>query len=255
MSADVLSRILAHRIVSVMRSEHPEPLIDAAAALAAGGVRILEVTFTVPQAAWVLDQLRQQATAEVLIGAGTVLDAETARIALLNGAEFLVTPIVSADVIAMGRRYGAPVFCGALTPTEIQQAWQLGADIVKVFPADVGGPAYLKAIHGPLPQVRLMPTGGVNLETAEAFLKAGACAPGSRRRPSQPNRPRPPRLRQHHRPRGEVRRNRATLGVRLTRLSVRVRSSQRLRPLRLGLDCDCPLAGWILAHRWAAQSF
>jgi 2-dehydro-3-deoxyphosphogluconate aldolase/(4S)-4-hydroxy-2-oxoglutarate aldolase len=114
----------------------------------------------------------------VVIGAGTVLDAETARAALLNGAQFLVTPVVAEDVVALGRRYAAPVCCGAFTPTEIQRAWQLGAEIVKVFPADVGGPAYLKAIHGPLPQIRLMPTGGVDLETAAAFLNAGACALG-----------------------------------------------------------------------------
>jgi 2-dehydro-3-deoxyphosphogluconate aldolase/(4S)-4-hydroxy-2-oxoglutarate aldolase len=114
----------------------------------------------------------------VLLGAGTVLDTETARIALLAGAQFIVSPVVNTDVIQLCRRYDKLVMPGALTPTEILAAWQAGADIVKVFPSDITGPAYLKALHGPLPQIRLMPTGGVNLQTAAEFLKAGACALG-----------------------------------------------------------------------------
>jgi len=107
-----------------------------------------------------------------------VLDTETARAALLAGAQYLVSPTVNLEVIAMCKRYGKLIMPGALTPTEILSAWQAGADIVKVFPSEITGPKYLKAVHGPLPQIRLMPTGGVNLETAAAFLKAGACALG-----------------------------------------------------------------------------
>ena len=113
-----------------------------------------------------------------VLGAGTVLDPETARIALLAGAQYLVSPTVNLEVIAMCRRYDNLSMPGALTPTEVLTAWQAGADIVKVFPSDITGPKYLKALHGPLPQIRLMPTGGVNLDTAADFLKAGACALG-----------------------------------------------------------------------------
>jgi 2-dehydro-3-deoxyphosphogluconate aldolase/(4S)-4-hydroxy-2-oxoglutarate aldolase len=110
----------------------------------------------------------------VLLGAGTVLDAETARIAILSGARFVVSPTVNLDVIRMARRYDRVVVPGAMTPTEVLAAWEAGADIVKVFPSDGLGPAYFKALRGPLPQVRLMPSGGVNLETAADFLRAGA---------------------------------------------------------------------------------
>jgi 2-dehydro-3-deoxyphosphogluconate aldolase/(4S)-4-hydroxy-2-oxoglutarate aldolase len=114
----------------------------------------------------------------VLLGAGTILDPETARVALLAGAQFVVSPNVNLDVIKLCRRYDRPVLPGAFTPTEILAAWEAGADIVKVFPAEVLGPAFFKAVRGPLPQVRLMPTGGVDLTTAADFLKAGACCLG-----------------------------------------------------------------------------
>ena len=113
------------------------------------------------------------------VGAGTVLDSETARIAILAGASFVVSPHTDERIIETCRRYSVPVMAGALTPTEVVRAWQAGADVVKIFPADTFGPAYLKALKGPLPQVRLMPTGGVMLETAAAFLAAGACALGA----------------------------------------------------------------------------
>jgi 2-dehydro-3-deoxyphosphogluconate aldolase/(4S)-4-hydroxy-2-oxoglutarate aldolase len=144
----------------------------------AGGVDIMEVTFTVPKAHQVLEQVSAKLGDRILLGAGTVLDAETARIALLAGAEFIVSPAVNLDVIRLCRRYGKLVMPGAFTPTEVLTAWEAGADIVKVFPSDVVGPAHLKALRGPLPQVRLMPTGGVNLDTAMAFLHAGAFALG-----------------------------------------------------------------------------
>ena len=114
----------------------------------------------------------------VVLGAGTVLDPETARAAILAGAEYIVAPTVNLDVVRLCHRYDKAVMPGAFTPTEVLTAWEAGADIVKVFPADVGGPAYLKALRGPLPQIRLMPTGGVDLTTAERFLAAGACCLG-----------------------------------------------------------------------------
>ncbi len=170
--------------MAVVRSPDGGRLVEAARALVEGGVRVLEITFTVPNALEVIRQVRQslgdlgELGEQILLGAGTVLDAETARAALLAGAEFIVAPTLSLEVIRLCHRYDKLVMPGAFTPTEILTAWEAGADIVKVFPADVGGPAYLKAVRGPLPQVRLMPTGGVDLQTAAAFLKAGACCLG-----------------------------------------------------------------------------
>jgi 2-dehydro-3-deoxyphosphogluconate aldolase/(4S)-4-hydroxy-2-oxoglutarate aldolase len=149
-----------------------------AEALLAGGVEVMEVTFTVPGTVRVLEQVADRLGDRILLGAGTVLDAETARIALLAGAQFIVSPSLNLDVIRLCRRYDKVVMPGALTPTEVVAAWEAGAHIVKIFPADLGGPSYLKAIHGPLPQIRLMPTGGVDLDTAASFLRAGACALG-----------------------------------------------------------------------------
>ncbi len=179
MSKDAqLARIKQTGIVAVMRAERGELLADVAEALLAGGVDVMEVTFTVPKAQQVLEQVAARLGDKILLGAGTVLDPETARIALLSGAEFIVSPTVNLEVIRLCRRYDKLVLPGAMTPTEVLAAWEAGADIVKVFPSDVTGPAYLKALRGPLPQVRLMPTGGVNLETAAAFLHAGAFALG-----------------------------------------------------------------------------
>jgi len=175
---DDLARLLDKRIVAVIRAANPDALVDVAEALLAGGVEILEVTFTVPRAVKVLESIADRLGDRVLLGAGTVLDPETARTALLAGAQFIVAPTTNRDLIELCKRYGKVVLPGALTPTEVLAAWQAGADIVKVFPSDFTGPGYLKALKGPLPQVRLMPTGGVNLKTAEAFLKAGACALG-----------------------------------------------------------------------------
>src|SRR5262249_38066079 len=136
------------------------------------------ITFTVPDALEVLRAVRSAMGDSVTLGAGTVLDPETARAAILAGAEFVVAPNTNPAVIKLCRRYSTPVMPGAYTPTEIVRAWELGADVVKVFPADIGGPAYLRAVAAPLPQVRLIPTGGVDLNTAGEFLKAGACCLG-----------------------------------------------------------------------------
>ncbi len=173
-----MDRVLDQVIVAVIRAPSGERLVEVAEALYRGGVEVMEVTFTVPGAVRVLEQVADRIGDRVLLGAGTVLDSETARIAILAGARFIVSPSVHRDVIELCRRYDKLVMPGALTPTEVVTAWQSGADIVKVFPADVGGPDYLRALKGPLPQVPLMPTGGVNLETAIPFLRAGACALG-----------------------------------------------------------------------------
>lgn len=179
MSANsTLDRIAKSGIVAVMRGDDGGLLAEAAAALLRGGVEAIEVTFTVPRAHRVIEQMADSLGDRILLGAGTVLDPETARIALLAGAEFIVSPTVNLDVIRLCRRYSKVVMPGALTPTEVLQAWEAGADVVKVFPSDLTGPTYLKALAGPLPQVRLMPTGGVNLETAPDFLRAGAFALG-----------------------------------------------------------------------------
>ncbi len=173
-----LDRILLGGIVAVVRSESSEPLIKVIRALAEGGVTAAEVTFTVPDAVDVIRQARREVGDAVVLGAGTVLDPETARAAILAGAEYIVAPTVNVDVVRLCRRYDKAVMPGAFSPTEVLTAWEAGADVVKVFPADVGGPAYLKALRGPLPQIRLMPTGGVDLTTAESFLAAGACCLG-----------------------------------------------------------------------------
>jgi len=173
-----LARVTNLGIVAILRAPSGDLLAEVADALLAGGIDVIEVTFTVPKAEQVLQRVADRLGDKVLLGAGTVLDTETARIALLAGARFLVTPVVNCDVIRLCRRYDRLVMPGALTPTEVLTAWEAGADIVKIFPSEVTGPSYLKALHGPLPQIRLMPTGGVNLETAADFLRAGACALG-----------------------------------------------------------------------------
>jgi 2-dehydro-3-deoxyphosphogluconate aldolase / (4S)-4-hydroxy-2-oxoglutarate aldolase len=179
MSRDVtLGRILEGGIVAVVRADSGSRLVPVVRALAAGGVVAAEITFTVPDALEVIRQVRREVGDAVVLGAGTVLDPETARAALLAGAEYIVAPTLNVEVIRLCRRYDKVVMPGALTPTEVLTAWEAGADIVKVFPADVGGAPYFKALRGPLPQVRLMPTGGVDLTTAEGFLKAGACCLG-----------------------------------------------------------------------------
>jgi 2-dehydro-3-deoxyphosphogluconate aldolase/(4S)-4-hydroxy-2-oxoglutarate aldolase len=173
-----LQRVLDCGIVSVVRFSDPAPLVSVVKALADGGVTVAEVTFTVPSALDVIRAAKQQLGDRILLGAGTVLDTETARAALLAGAEFLVAPSLNVDVIKMCRRYDRLVMPGAFTPTEVVAAWEAGADIVKVFPAEVVGPAFFRALRGPLPQVKLMPTGGVDLTTAGEFLRAGAVCLG-----------------------------------------------------------------------------
>ena len=164
-------------LVPIVRAPSAEDAIHAAEAIVAGGIGIAEITMTVPGALKVMEAVAQRYGAKVLLGAGTILDPETCRAAMLAGAEFIVTPALDVRVIAVARRYSKPIIPGALTPTEVVTAWQAGADMVKIFPCGpVGGPRYIKALKGPFPQIDFVPTGGVNLETTPEFIKAGAAA-------------------------------------------------------------------------------
>ncbi len=166
-------------MIPVLRARKHEDAIAIAHAVKQGGVPVLEITMTVPGAVDVIRQLMATFGNEVLIGAGTVLDPETARACILAGAEFVVSPSLKISTIEICHRYSVPVFPGALTPTEVLTAWEAGADAVKVFPCgSVGGAKYLKSLKAPLPQIEMIPTGGVSLSTAAEFLSAGAFALG-----------------------------------------------------------------------------
>jgi 2-dehydro-3-deoxyphosphogluconate aldolase / (4S)-4-hydroxy-2-oxoglutarate aldolase len=174
---EILSFITEIGIVPVVRTPSAESAIKSIEAIYRGGVRAAEITMTVPGAIKAIEKLADQFGDKIVLGAGTVLDPETARVSMLAGAQFFVTPTLKLATIEMAKRYSKAICPGALTPTEVLTAWEAGADVVKVFPANaVGGPKYIKALKGPLPQIEMIPTGGVNLETAGEFLKAGACA-------------------------------------------------------------------------------
>jgi len=176
---EVLKRIRETGLIPVVRAESSDQAMRAVAALKAGGLDILEVTMTVPGAIEVIQALAAEYGDETLIGAGTVLDPETAQACIQAGAKFIVSPALNEETIKYCRRQDVAIFPGALTPTEVVRAWKLGADAVKVFPAGaVGGAGYLKALKAPLPQIELIPTGGVSLKTAADFIKAGAMALG-----------------------------------------------------------------------------
>jgi len=171
----VLAKIKGEKVIALIRADNPDGLLDCAKALAAGGLTSIELTMTTPGAVRMLEK----ATAELpdfIFGLGTVLDAETARAGILAGAKFIVTPALRPEVVTMARRYSVAVFCGALTPTEAVNAWETGADAVKIFPAEFFGPGYIKSLKGPLPQIDLVPTGGVTPENVGEFLRAGAAA-------------------------------------------------------------------------------
>jgi 2-dehydro-3-deoxyphosphogluconate aldolase / (4S)-4-hydroxy-2-oxoglutarate aldolase len=175
----ILQQIKKVGLVPVLRAPSAEIAVAAAQAIEKGGVPIVEVTMTVPGAIDAISELVKSSQGRVLVGAGTVLDPETARACMLVGAQFVVSPSLNVRTIEVCRRYGVPVIPGALTPTEVVTAWEAGADVVKVFPCSaVGGPKYLAALKGPLPQIDLIPTGGVSLATAADFLAAGAFALG-----------------------------------------------------------------------------
>jgi len=160
-------------IIAIMRAKTSDQLLEAAKAILAGGVNAIEVTMTTPGALDVIRQAVQTFGGEVIFGAGSVLDPETARAAIMAGAQFVVCPTLNLKTIEMCHRYSIPVIPGAYTPTEVLTAWEAGATLVKVFPASVGGPAYLKAIKAPLPQVKLVAVGGVDLSNTADFIRAG----------------------------------------------------------------------------------
>jgi len=177
---EVMKRILATGIVPVVRAPTGKDALDVVDAIRAGGIDVIELTMTVPGAPDVIEQLVRRYGDEVIVGAGTVLDRDTARICIRADAAFIVSPMFDEATIEHCRMEGVPVMPGALTPTEVVRAWKAGADVVKVFPCGaVGGPSYIRALKAPLPDIDLMPTGGVSLKTAAEFIQAGACALGA----------------------------------------------------------------------------
>lgn len=173
----ILSAIVDIGIVPIVRTSSAESAIKAVEAIYRGGIRAAEITMTVPGAIRALEKVADQFGDKIMLGAGTVLDPETARACMLAGAEFIVTPSLKISTIEIVQRYSKVITPGAMTPTEILTAWESGADMVKVFPCgNLGGPKYIKALKGPFPHIDMVPTGGVNLETAGEFLKAGASA-------------------------------------------------------------------------------
>lgn len=177
MQSKTLAGIMEIGIVPVIRTSTAEAAIKSIEAIYRGGIRAAEITMTVPGAIRALEKVADQFGDKIVLGAGTVLDPETARACMLAGAEFFVTPSLNVATIEIAKRYSKPIMPGALTPTEVVMAWQAGGDIIKIFPAgNMGGAKYIKALKGPFPQIEMIPTGGVNLETTPEFLKAGACA-------------------------------------------------------------------------------
>jgi len=175
---EVLGKIAASGLVAVIRAENPEQAARIAEACALGGVAALEITFTVPGASGVIEHLARKSSGQILLGAGTVLDAETARIAILAGAQFVVSPGLNPETARLCNRYQVPYMPGAATIREVVEAMECGADIVKVFPGEILGPAFVKAVKGPLPQAQLMPTGGVSIENVADWINAGSVAVG-----------------------------------------------------------------------------
>ena len=173
---EILERLVGAGIVAVIRAQSSAHLMSVAEAIKQGGVDCIEVTMTTPNALHVISEVSEKYGDEVLIGVGSVLDSETARAAILAGAQFVVGPTFDPRVIEISHRYDRPVVPGCFTPTEIANAWSAGADLVKLFPATAVGPQYIRDILGPLPQVRIVPTGGVDLQNAGDFIKAGAAA-------------------------------------------------------------------------------
>src|SRR5947209_1980515 len=177
--AEILARINEVAVIPIVRTANADTALKAVEAVCEGGIECVEITMTVQHAVRALEAVADRYGDKLMLGAGTVLDPETARACMLAGAQFFVTPSLRVSTIEICKRYSKVVCPGALTPTEVITAWEAGADVVKVFPCgNVGGAKYIKALKGPFPQVEMIPTGGVNLETAADFLKAGACALG-----------------------------------------------------------------------------
>lgn len=177
--SEVIGRIKEIGIVPVVRAGSADEALRAIGAILEGGISVLEITMTVPGAVRVIEEVSTRCGSDAVVGAGTVLDAETARACIMAGAQFVVSPALDIATINCCRRYGVAVLPGALTPTEVVRAWEAGADFVKVFPAGaLGGAGYIKSLKAPLPQIELVPTGGVSLKTAADFIRAGAGALG-----------------------------------------------------------------------------
>jgi 2-dehydro-3-deoxyphosphogluconate aldolase / (4S)-4-hydroxy-2-oxoglutarate aldolase len=177
---EIMAALRGSGAVAIIRTENPTDLVTVSRALAEGGIKFVEITMTVPGALEIIrDAVAQLKDIEVYIGAGTVLDAQTARAAIIAGAQFIVSPGFDPETVKLCNTYGIPVMAGGFTPNEILQAWKGGADVVKVFPADIGGPGYLKALKEPFPQIELLPTKGVDFDTAAAYIMAGVIAVGA----------------------------------------------------------------------------
>jgi 2-dehydro-3-deoxyphosphogluconate aldolase/(4S)-4-hydroxy-2-oxoglutarate aldolase len=177
MTREEISRqILGPGVVAIIRSHSADNLVEAGAALIEGGIPNVEITMTTPNALGVIADLRRAHGERILVGVGSILDVKAAQAALEAGAEYVITPVLKPEVIAFCRAHGKPIFAGAYTPTEAQTAHELGADFIKIFPADTLGPKYIKGILGPLPHLKIVPTGGVDAGTAGDFIKAGCVA-------------------------------------------------------------------------------
>lgn len=176
---EIIQRLLNPGIIAIIRADSSEQLVGVAQALADGGITAVEVTMTTPNALQVITEVTARLGDRIVMGAGTVLDTETCRAAILAGAEFVVTPVTKTDVIRLCNRYGKPIASGAFTPTEALLSYESGADFVKLFPADQVGPTYIKNILAPLPMLQIVPTGGVSPETVGDFIKAGSVAVGA----------------------------------------------------------------------------
>ena len=176
--ADIISLLTDPGIIAVVRAQQTAQVLPLSEALIAGGVRVIEITMTTPNALAAIREAREKLGERALIGVGTVLDANTARAAIAAGAEFVVTPICRTELVAIAHAAGCPVMLGAYTPTEAQLAHEAGADFIKIFPADTLGPGYIKALRAPLPHLHIVPTGGVDVQNVADFLKAGCAALG-----------------------------------------------------------------------------
>jgi 2-dehydro-3-deoxyphosphogluconate aldolase/(4S)-4-hydroxy-2-oxoglutarate aldolase len=174
-NATNIQRFLKNGVMAIVRIDSAPNVIPTIEALAQGGIDFIEISLVTPHAIDYIAQIHERFGSSVMIGAGTVLDSESARAAILAGADFLVSPVTKVEIITTARRYGRLTFIGAYTPTECLLAWESGADAVKVFPAMPSGPEYIKALHAPLPQIPLVAVGGITLENLTAFFKAGAC--------------------------------------------------------------------------------
>lgn len=176
--AEIVKNIIDNSVVAVIRTKHPDKLLRIIEAIYEGGIRNIEITMTVPNALLMIAQVRESTSAEILVGVGSVLDSDTAQKAITAGAQFVVSPIFNKEILETAHKNNVPVMPGCFTPTEIFNAQQEGADIIKVFPADVLGMSFFKSIKAPMPDLKIMPTGGVTLDNAGDWIKAGACAVG-----------------------------------------------------------------------------